>query len=240
MNNNTHIGDYVRQTHVISEIMKLQPVPSSILDAGSGDGTYAIRLGQRLKDSMIIGIEIIPEYVQIANSKLQQAKINNVSFIEGDITKSLGGERFDLIYSVDVMEHIQDDMIVFKNFYNALKSNGILILHVPKRTQKFFLKFLGILKTSQDDHVREGYDEDEIRVIIKNTGFEILTIKNTFAMFTSFMWEIMQILNHLGSVGNAVWLFFFLLLKPVIDREFRKPQKSGNGLLIVARKVVQI
>jgi methylase of polypeptide subunit release factors len=69
-NSHIHIDDYVRQGHVVSEIMKLQPVPRSILDAGSGDDAYAISLGQRLKDSMIIGIEIIPEYVQIANSKL--------------------------------------------------------------------------------------------------------------------------------------------------------------------------
>jgi len=175
--------------------------------------------------------------VEIANSRARQAEINNVSFIEGDLTKDLGNERFDLIYSVDVMEHIKDDTIVFRNFHASLKPNGILILHVPKRNQKFFLKFSGILKTSQDDHVREGYDEDEIRGIIKNTGFEILTIKNTFAMFTSFMWEIMKILHRLGSPGNAVWLFFFSLLRPVVDREFKRPQKNGNGLLVVARAV---
>jgi 2-polyprenyl-3-methyl-5-hydroxy-6-metoxy-1,4-benzoquinol methylase len=152
----------------------------------------------------------------------------------------LGGEIFDLIYSVDVMEHIQDDMTVFKNFHVALKQNGILILHIPKKTQKFFLNFLGIFKTSQDDHVREGYDEHDISEIIKSTGFEILTIKNTFGMCTSFMWEMMQVFNHLGSAGNVVWKYLFSLLRPIVDREFKKPQKSGNGLLLLARKSVQI
>src|SRR3989344_3953888 len=230
VNKTIHIGGYVRQAHVISEIMKLQPVPNTILDAGSGNGDYAIHLVCELKGSSIIGVEINPEQVKYADYKLHQANVSNVSFMEGDITKNLDRNRFDLIYSVDVMEHIQDDMGVFKNFYNALKPNGILILHVPKKTQRFFLNFLGIF-TRQSDHVREGYDEDEIREIIKNIGFEIHIAKNTFGMCASFIWEIMQLLNHLGPIGNAIWKLLFPLLKPVVDREFKWPQKYGNGLL---------
>lgn len=239
VNKTIHVGDYVRESHVISEIFKIQPVPITILDAGSGNGDYAIHLGRKLRVSSIIGVEINPEHVRYANYKLHQANISNVSFIEGDITKNLDRDRFDLIYSVDVMEHIQDDMSVFKNFYNALKPNGILVLHVPKKTQRFFLNFLGIF-TRQSDHVRDGYDEDEIGKIIKGIGFEIRIVKNTFGMCASFIWEIMQLLKYLGPIGNATWKLLFPLLKPVVDREFKKPQKYGNGLLLVARKGIQV
>lgn len=232
----THIGDYVRQMHVISEILHLRPVPHSILDAGSGTGDYGIRLGQILTNSVITGIEIDPELVRIASSAALASKIVNVSFAEGNITKDLGTEIFDLVYSVDVLEHIDDDMTVFKNFHTALKPKSILVLHVPKKNQKFFLNFLGIFDKNQDDHVREGYDENEIRRKLEGLGFEIMARRNTFGMFTSFLWEIMQILNRLGPAGNAVWRVLFSLLRPLVNTEGNKTLARGNGLLIIAKK----
>lgn len=231
-----HIGDYVRQAHIISEILKLRPVPRLILDAGSGTGAYGLRLAQVLKASSVACIEIDPASVQTASFEAQATNVRNVSFSVGDITRDLGTERFDLIYSVDVMEHIEDDTAVFGNFHDALKCGGVLILHVPKKKQKFFLSSLGLFKECQDDHVREGYEEDEVKQKLQAAGFAITTVRYTFSFCTSFLWEVMQIIIRLGTIGNTAWRFAFFLLKPIIDKEFKESHPEGNGLLIVARK----
>ncbi len=63
---------------------------------------------------------------------------------------------FDIILSVDVMEHIEEDVLVFKNFYNSLKNNGVILISTPSDQggsdvhndhEESFI----------DEHVRDGY-----------------------------------------------------------------------------------
>ena len=38
---------------------------------------------------------------------------------------------YNIILSVDVMEHIEEDVLVFQNFYKSLKNNGVLLISTP-------------------------------------------------------------------------------------------------------------
>ncbi len=59
------------------------------------------------------------------------------------------------------MEHIEDDLKVFGNFYNSLKDNGILLISTPSdrggsdvhnEKEESFI----------DEHVRDGYSINDI------------------------------------------------------------------------------
>ena len=54
-----------------------------------------------------------------------------MSFQTCDLTTLTDINCYDLILSVDVMEHIEEDVIVFQNFYRSLKENGILLISTP-------------------------------------------------------------------------------------------------------------
>ncbi len=63
---------------------------------------------------------------QIADCRrfFAQRKVGSVTFEVEDLTIPKHTGRFDFVLSVDVMEHIQDDVQVFRNFYKALKPGG--------------------------------------------------------------------------------------------------------------------
>ncbi len=56
--------------------------------------------------------------------KISEQIKNNVNFIEGDISKINLEDKFDLIYSTSVLEHISDVETSLKNMYNLLNSGG--------------------------------------------------------------------------------------------------------------------
>ncbi len=72
------------------------------------------------------------------------------------MTQFVKPDEYNLIISIDVMEHITDDIQVFKNFYQSLKSGGILLISTPSDQggsdvhddeEKSFIA----------EHVRDGY-----------------------------------------------------------------------------------
>ena len=61
----------------------------------------------------------------------KKVKRNNVQFSVEDLTVFKQENTFDLILSVDVMEHILEDVQVFKNFHASLKKGGMLLISTP-------------------------------------------------------------------------------------------------------------
>ena len=101
-----------------------------ILDAGSGFGQYSYFLSKK-KNRQITGIDVKEEQISDCNIFFKKAGKNNTKFFVDDLTKYIKQDHFDLIISVDVMEHIEDDVQVFKNFFTSLKKNGMLLISTP-------------------------------------------------------------------------------------------------------------
>lgn len=104
---------------IIERALK-DPVKKKILDFGAGSGTYA---------DMLFEKGLIPHCLE--PDKALQGKLRDKGYrIVNDI-KHLKPESYDLIYALNVFEHIEDDMDVFKELTKALKKDGVLIVYVP-------------------------------------------------------------------------------------------------------------
>mgnify|MGYP005863436827 FL=1 len=100
-----------------------------IYDAGTGFGQYTYFISKNFKKAKIYSADIKEDYINDCKIFFQKLGIKNVSFAVEDLKTINHKNRFDLILCVDVMEHIDDDVTVLKNFYNALKNDGILLIH---------------------------------------------------------------------------------------------------------------
>ncbi len=139
---------------------------------------------------------------------------------------------------MDVLEHIEDDLIVLERFLQALVPGGYLIIHIPLSIRKSYLeKWSEPIDVWPDEHVRDGYNESEIREKINMAGFKILCIKNTFGKFGGIAYEIWMILYHYTGRGK-VWLQSFLrpLIEVLLWLDPFMVTKKGRGLLILAEK----
>jgi len=223
----------IRQGYILAKLKKLGLSGKKILDAGCGDGSYALLLVSQYPNiCQIMGIDFDETRINKAVDLSNCEKNNSIIiFTLGSITNHLGDNVFDIIYCVDVLEHISDDQIVLSNFHNALRPGGILILHVPLLDQGRY--FLWLKEWKQANHVRDGYNEEELTNRLDEAGFEVVTISYTFGPFGALAWEMEETCRKVWIPLRYLFLPILLLLA-TIDLRYRNPW--GNAICITVKK----
>jgi len=238
----------LRTWHVKKAIRKIRrelPDESSILDAGSGLGQYTWRMSMMNKKWKITGVDIDKAQTEDCNRFFGRSGLSGrVSFRMEDLALLREPANYNFILSVDVMEHIREDEIVFRNFHDSLKDNGILLISTPSdqggsdvhedENDSFI-----------DEHVRNGYSIKEITEKLKRAGFEKVEIQYTYGVPGNISWRLTM--KYPVKMLNISYLFFILLplyyviFFPVslilnfLDLSLK--HKKGTGLLVTARKL---
>ena len=91
-----------------------------ILDFGAGSGTYANMLKEQ---------GITPDCLE--PDKVLQAKLKDDGFKVLKSSAELKPNTYDVIYALNVFEHIEDDFAEMAKLRKALKKGGRLIIYVP-------------------------------------------------------------------------------------------------------------
>jgi len=215
-----------------------------ILDAGCGFGQYTWRMASMNDKWMIEAIDIDSEHIEDCASFFEKAGLSQrISFHTSDLTLLSDRNRYDLILSVDVMEHIEDDVRVFENFHNALKDNGTLIISTPSD------KGGSDVHNEHDDsfigeHVRDGYSINDIMEKLTSAGFHIIEVAYTYGVPGTISWRLsmkypIKMLN-ISSFFFIVIPFWYLIFFPFLFflnyADLFIKHKEGTGLLVTARK----
>jgi SAM-dependent methyltransferase len=212
-----------------------------ILDAGAGFGQYTYYMANMSPKWSILAVDVKPEHVCDCNSFFHRNDQHNVLCKTEDLTSFQQENTFDLILSVDVMEHIQEDGKVLKNFHASLKDDGMLLLTVPsdKGGSGVFRKGD---KSFIDEHVRTGYSVAEIKKKLNKAGFRKVETRYTYGKPGSRSW-ILSMKYPILMVGTSKYLFtvlplYYLLVFPVCFLlnylDVRRQHKSGTGILVKA------
>jgi len=90
-----------------------------VLDFGAGSGTYA----DLLKEKGIIVECLEPD-------KTLQKELSRKGHIVASAYKDID-DNYDLIYALNVFEHIENDEEVFLELVKRLKKGGVLVIYVP-------------------------------------------------------------------------------------------------------------
>jgi 2-polyprenyl-3-methyl-5-hydroxy-6-metoxy-1,4-benzoquinol methylase len=100
---------------------------------------------------------------------------------------------FDLIVSLDILEHIRDDSQFLREMVRVLKPGGILILSTPASGPVFLLNRLKNrvgLTPDQYGHVVEGYTLEDLTKMLKSAGMDVQTA-TTYSRFFTELIELM-------------------------------------------------
>ncbi|QJC29411.1 peptide chain release factor N(5)-glutamine methyltransferase [Enterobacteriaceae endosymbiont of Plateumaris pusilla] len=71
----------------------------NVLDLGTGTGAIALAIASEYNKLNIIGIDIIPELINIAKNNANKLSIYNVTFIQSNWFSNLNNKKFDIIVS---------------------------------------------------------------------------------------------------------------------------------------------
>jgi SAM-dependent methyltransferase len=227
----------------------LAQIPASrevrILDAGTGFGQYAYFLLREFPNARITAVDVKQDYLDQAARFFRQVDMSHrIDFRLADLTQPLPEENhFDLALSVDVMEHIEDDVAVFRNFHRVLKPGGYVIVNTPSNlggsgvTEQGEQSFIG-------EHVREGYAVDELEEKLRMGGLEPVLHEYTYGRYGSAGWRLliqwpMKLLGRSWAFAPLLPLYYVPALPAglLLNRlDLRQPNPRGTGLLVVARK----
>lgn len=215
----------------------------SIYDAGSGYGQYSYFMSKQLQPCEIYSVDVKEEWIKNCKEFFTSQKISNVSFGVEDLTAINHKERFDLIVSVDVMEHIEDDVKVFNNFYSSLKKDGYLLINTPS--------IYGGSDVHEDEdesfigeHARVGYSKEDLEAKLNPLGFKTYQVKYTYGFWGDKAWRLgIKFPIMMVNVSKLLLLilplyylvtFSFTFLMMLID--FNSNNKVGSGINFIAKK----
>jgi len=238
----------LRTWHVkkaLREFEKEYPNEANILDAGMGFGQYSWRMSRMNSQWKIEGVDVKQEQIDDCNRFFQRAgvKASRVSFEYADLAAYNKEGNYDLVLSVDVMEHIVDDQAVFNNFSRSLKEGGWLIISTPSDRGGSDVNH-DHDDSFIDEHVRDGYSIDGISHKLRKAGFEKVVCRYTYGKPGKVSWKLSM--KYPVLMLNKSWLFaiilpiWYIVLMPVAlllnFLDVRKKHREGTGLLVVAVK----
>lgn len=191
-----------------------------VLDFGAGTGTFALALHQS-------GVDVIAvEPDAMLRSRLAGFGIETRPSIAGIPRASLG-----LIYTFNVLEHIEDDAAVARELARTLKPGGRLVVYVPA---------FAILWTAMDSRVGHfrRYRRSGLVALLAASGFRIITADyvDSLGFFATLLYRLSGArgpkINR--SLLRAYDRFVFPLSR-LLDRLLAR-RFLGKNLLVVAER----
>lgn len=153
------------------------------LDMGCGAGLLAeplTRLG-----AQVTGVDAAPE--NIAAARTHAARVGlTIDYRCGD-TAAVAGERFDLIASLEVIEHVGDPGGFVAALAAVLADDGLMLLSTPNRTAWSRVAMVGIAETfgqiPRGTHDWNSFiTPDELTTMLTAAGMRVIDL-------TGFAWD---------------------------------------------------
>ncbi len=238
---------FLRSWYVRRELKNLRKIFGdkhiNIYDAGTGYAQYSFFMAKKLKPNSIYSVDVKEDWIKDAEDFFIQQGINNVKFGIEDLTQINYENKFDLIVCVDVMEHIEDDVKVFKNYFNALKEGGFLLINTPS--------IYGGSDVHDDEeesfigeHARDGYSFEDLKIKLEPLGFKIFKSIYTYGFWGDKAWRLgikyPMILLSVSKLFLLILPFYYLITLPftlvMMYLDYSSKNKIGSGINFIAKK----
>jgi len=191
-----------------------------VLDFGAGAGTFALPLLRR-------GVEVTcVETDATLGARLRDAGATVVVGLD-----DIADESMDLIYTLNVLEHISDDAATVRALSTKLKSGGTLLVYVPA------FEILYSQFDAQIGHLRR-YSRGALTKMIAAAGLQVT--ESRYADSVGFLAALLfRALGRDGSISRGAVKFYDMTVFPlsiVLDKLLY--HRIGKNVIVVARKNV--
>ncbi len=194
-----------RTNEILTVIKKYEHAElGNLLDVGCADGLMLEVFGKKLDISLSVGMDLSYEL-------LKANPTGTIKFIQGNaLDLPLRDQRFDLVVTSAVIEHVSDAEKMLKECRRVLRENGLLILTSPVPFWESVATKIGHLK--REDHYKT-FNLSELRLLFLSQGFKIIKTEKFMISPIGFPFE-----PKIERLMKWVKINFFLLNQLIVGR----------------------
>lgn len=231
---------FLRQRYVKKHIKKLYPAEQEMAfyDAGAGFCQYSHFILKDWHKSKVLALDLKADYLKQFGMYANQKYPGRFEWTQGDLVDYIPDEKFDLIVAIDILEHIENDRQVLKNFHQVLRNGGNLIISTPSdkdETARFTA-----------EHVRPGYDAADLKSKLTEAGFLIRHFAYSYGKWGYMSWKLaikypLTLLSHSKLYILLLPIYYLGLYIPIyllMLMDISSYNKTGNGIIVIAGKQV--
>jgi SAM-dependent methyltransferase len=205
--------------YLLNTVRKHAPPQARVLDFGAGGGQFAAPLAG-------LGLNVTAlEPDQLLQQRLRAQGLRAVGS-----TQELPDASFDYIYTLNVLEHIEDDAAALRSLHAKLTDRGRLLIYVPA---------FPVLYTSMDakvGHVRR-YTRETLMTRVTAAGFQIdrVAYADSIGFFATLAFKLSG--NKDGNVSLGALKLYDRLVFPLSRALDLLAQRwFGKNLLLTCTK----
>jgi 2-polyprenyl-3-methyl-5-hydroxy-6-metoxy-1,4-benzoquinol methylase len=238
-----HLGSFANGYYLRETLAGIRP--TSVLDAGCGDGTFTVYVARRLPEASVLGVDIGEQGLHSSETTLdicrrvqQRLALPNVRFQQMDLRELNLPGAFDFVYSFDVLEHIAENRLVLENIFRSLRAGGHFLIRIPARVQKRVLneKYTADhAYWASKEHLGQHYDMPSLVADLKAIGYDIVWSRYTTGAWGRLSFEGPEMLRYYG-VPEPLFFAAIPLFKALRYIDTRCRPSEGDGLLVFCRK----
>ena len=109
--------------------MLLPPPPARLLDLGCGSGWTSLLFARHGYE--VVGQDIAPAMIELAEASRVEAGLKNVRFVVSDYESLAFADEFDCALFYDALHHAEDPAAALSSAARALKPGGVLVTIEP-------------------------------------------------------------------------------------------------------------
>jgi SAM-dependent methyltransferase len=203
----------------------------SVLEIGSGIGTYSTRIAADPKVARLTCVEIDASCNATARLALAAADVRKpVEHVVGDyLGAALHKDDYDTALLINVLEHLQDDRAAVAKAHGELRAGGTLVIFVPA---------FGLLMSTLDrrlGHYRR-YTTGSLRRLLEGAGFTVTALRYyNLTGFLGWLWRF-RIRGRTEQSPGMVRFFDRVVLPVQLLVERALPLPVGQSVYAVAKR----
>ena len=214
---------------------KFFPSAKNFLEIGCGTGFVLARIYKEFKEVELFGCDVFNE-----SFFYTKKRVSKVNYFILDARNIPFENEFDVIGIFDVIEHIDEDDVVLKQIFQAVKPKGGMILTVPQH------QWLWSKSDELACHKRR-YSRRNLIYKVKNAGFQIQCLTSFISLLFPMMvisrlrWRLYLGMNKSRKYELQQPKIFNIFFKKIceVERDMIKKGMSfpfGGSLLLIAKK----
>lgn len=190
------------------------------LDAGCGNGALAYKaykLGNNVLALSNNSVEIEKNRNFFSALGVDQKRLQFELFNLYDLPKL--NRKFEQIICSETLEHIQNDALIIRYFYDLLQPGGVLHLCCPFALHPDFQQINSFSEKEDGGHVRSGYTLESYRALLEPLGFNIEYVNGIGSPFLVKLDKVVRFVR--ARLGDWAALPIFLVISPLQALDYR-------------------